>query len=234
MKDKQREDSLDDKMIGMVERLLDEEEQDQPKNTPILMINSIPFANPLARIEPTRQISGKNLSRLGASLNSAQQTDNSPRGGLGIYTVNKKKYSDNNYMPMQNQVLNKNGHFGSPNNSNSIEPISMNLNNLNMNFNKSNSLGGPNKQNFGIKVPQLNTINLNYPSAGQFQQNLSNNINLSSLRSCDNNLSTSSCTSNHSSEISIKTRSKRHVEESTCIEFIFIFEQIFLKYLFYF
>ena len=137
-------------------------------------------------------------------------------------------------MPMQNQVLNKNGHFGSPNNSNSIEPLSMNLNNLNMNFNKSNSLGGPNKQNFGIKVPQLNTINLNYPSAGQFQQNLSNNINLSSLRSCDNNLSTSSCTSNHSSEISIKTRSKRHVEESTCIEFIFIFEQIFLKYLFYF
>jgi hypothetical protein len=225
MKDKQREDSLDDKMIGMVERLLNDEEQDKPKNTPILMINSIPFANPVGRIEPTRQKSGMNLSRLGATFNLAQQMENSPRAGLGIYTGNKKKYTDNNYIPMQNQVINKNGYFGSPNTSISIEP-SMNLNNLNMNFNKSNSICDPNKQNFGIKVPQLNTVNINYPSAGQFQQNLSNNINLSSLRSCDNNLSTSSCTSNHSSEISIKTRSKRHVEESTCIKFIFIFDQI--------
>jgi hypothetical protein len=221
MKDKQREDSLDDKMIGMVERLLDDEEQDEPKGTPILMINNIPIANPVGRIEPMPHKGGLNLSRLGAKL-KVPQMDFSPREGLGIDTGNKKRFSDHSNYPTQNQIFNKNGHFGSPNTSISIEPISMNLNNLNMNFHKSNSLGGPNKQNFGIKVPQLNTLNLNYPSGGQFQPNLSNN-NLSSLRSCDNYLSTSSCTSNHSSEVSIKTRSKRHVEESTCKIFLIFF-----------
>jgi hypothetical protein len=212
MKDKQRDGSLDEKIIDMVDKLLDDTDNDMPKVTPILMINNIPIASKrpsFNEIHSQMGRSGLGANRLGLGV---PQMDFSPREGINPGP--NKRNSDGVNFPIYSQVQNKNVQYGSPNSSISIDPIGMNMHLQTMQTRNSGSNQGG-KVNYPIKIPQLNTRNLNYPAAGQFQPQPSPTLTSSSLRTFENYLSTSSCNSTNSGDVAIKTRPKRHIEDGT-------------------
>ena len=212
MKDRQRDGSLDEKIIDMVDKLLDDTDNDMPKVTPILMINNIPIASKRPSFNEIHSQMGKSglgANRLGLGV---PQMDFSPREGIN--QGQSKRNSDGLNFSTYNQLQNKNMQYGSPNSSISIDSIGMNMHHNSMQSGNSGSMQGG-KVNYQIKIPQLNTRSLNYPAAGQFQPQPSPTLTSSSLRTAENYLSTSSCNSTNSGDIAIKTRPKRHVEEGT-------------------